>query len=318
MTTLRSLLLAPILVIGIINQSLYAEASGAALWPRPMIVPEPESVSGVAQPVISLGGIWKLNTTPPTDFWANDVDLSAWMDVRVPAEASRFGLPPRTRNYVYKTRFHIPADFAGKRVFIRFEGVTGTARAWVNGTEIDGHHGGFTIWNRDITELVRADGFAWLTVAVEEPTKETSTNTYTGGIIRDVKLLALPANHLTRLHFDTDLDEQFRDATLRVSTSGSLEPTATARVELSLVGPDGRDVALTPSAFDLRADTPDVRIEIPVTDPFKWEAEHPHLYRLRARLVVDGKEQQTLVRNVGFREITLQRQRLGRRLSRLV
>jgi hypothetical protein len=50
-----------------INQSLFADASGAALWPRPMTVPEPESVFGVAQPVISLGGIWKLNATPPTD-----------------------------------------------------------------------------------------------------------------------------------------------------------------------------------------------------------------------------------------------------------
>ncbi|HEX2100312.1 MAG TPA: glycoside hydrolase family 2 TIM barrel-domain containing protein, partial [Candidatus Synoicihabitans sp.] len=190
------------------------------------------------------------------------------------------------------------------------EGVTGNARAWVNGVELDGHHGGFTIWNREITQLVRAGEFAWLTVSVEEPTKETSTNTYTGGIIRDVKLLALPTNHLTRFHLETDLDESFRDATLRVWTAGSLAPGGTARVELTLTAPDGAEVALTPAVLELRAETGDARIDIPVTAPLLWEAEHPHLYRLRARLVVNGREQQTLVRHVGFREITLHGQRL--------
>lgn len=154
------------------------------------------------------------------------------------AQTTRVGLPPRTRAYVYKTRFHVPADFAGKRVLIRFEGVTGTARVWVNGTEIEGHHGGFSIWNGDITDLVAAGESAWLTVAVEEPTKETSTNTYTGGILRDVKLLALPASHLTRLHIDTDLDEDFRDATLRIWMSGVMDTDAPARVELTLTAPE--------------------------------------------------------------------------------
>lgn len=311
MKTVRVLLVAQILVGAIAPQTVGAAPSDDASWPpRPVIVPEPETVAGVAQPVISLAGIWKVDATPPDNFWTDDVDPATWMDIRVPAQASRVGLPPRTQSYAYKTRFHVPADFAGKRIMIRFEGVTGTARAWVNGTEIEGHHGGFTIWNRDITGLVRAGEFAWLTVSVEEPTRETSTNTYTGGIIRDVKLLALPANHLTRLHLDTDLDENFRDATLRVSASGALQANVNAEVELTLVAPDGRDVALAPAKFELRAARPDGRIAIPVANPLKWEAEHPHLYRLRARLLVNGREQHTLVRNVGFREVTVQGRRL--------
>lgn len=190
------------------------------------------------------------------------------------------------------------------------KGLPESARAWVNGVEIDGHHGGFTVWNRDITELVTAGEDAWLTVSVEELTKETSTNTYGGGIIRDVKLLALPANHLTRFHIDTDLDEHFRDATLRVWTAASLRRSVSAKVELTLTAPDGSDVALTPSSFELRSDSSETRIEIPVANPLKWEAEHPQLYRLRARLLVGGREQQTLARNVGFREVSVQGRRL--------
>ena len=32
---------------------------------EPIIIPLPETVKGVANPVISLGGTWKLNAAPP-------------------------------------------------------------------------------------------------------------------------------------------------------------------------------------------------------------------------------------------------------------
>lgn len=83
MKTTRNLLLAPALVVGLFTPPIIAKDSGAAVWPRPTIVPEPVSVAGVAHPVISLSGIWKVNATPRDNYWSNDVDPAAWMDIRV-------------------------------------------------------------------------------------------------------------------------------------------------------------------------------------------------------------------------------------------
>src|SRR5208282_3506837 len=47
-----------------------------AAWPKPTIVPLPNGVPGVSQPLIDLAGTWKLTTSPPSDFWTNAVDPS--------------------------------------------------------------------------------------------------------------------------------------------------------------------------------------------------------------------------------------------------
>ncbi len=47
--------------------------------------------------------------------------------------------------YYYRTKVHIPEDFAGCRCMLRFDGVYGSARVWVDGRYVRGHVGGFTV-----------------------------------------------------------------------------------------------------------------------------------------------------------------------------
>ena len=125
------------------------------VWPRPVIVPPAAVVTGVQNPVILLAGRWQITARPPDGFWSNSVDTTQWAEVVTPGQADRQGIRPAQRNpYVYKTRIAVPADYAGKRVILRFEGVTGTAKAWINGVAIGEHHGGFTVWDQDISDLV--------------------------------------------------------------------------------------------------------------------------------------------------------------------
>lgn len=45
------------------------------------------------------------------------------------------------------------------------------------------------------------------------------------------------------------------------------------------------------------------RVEIPIKNPHKWDAEHPNLYTLRASLVLDGVVVETISEQFGFREV---------------
>jgi hypothetical protein len=272
------------------------------VWPRPVIVPVPATVTGVAKPVISLSGTWKISASLPDDVSSNTVDPSAWAEVVVPGQANRQGVNPGNR-YAYKTKFSVPADFAGQRVLLQFEGVTGSAIVWVNGTVAGRHHGGFTVWDCDITQFVTPGTDAWLTVAVTEPTAQTSTNTYNGGIIRDVKLLALPPTHLTRFNVQTDLDHNYENATLQVWTALAAPATTSAQVVLTLTNPTGQSVPLNLSQISLPPDQPEVITAIPVASPLKWDAEHPNLYTLQASLVIDGHTVETLSKSIGFRQV---------------
>ncbi|MEX2601758.1 MAG: sugar-binding domain-containing protein, partial [Balneolaceae bacterium] len=287
------------------------------LWPRPEIVPVPVEVSGVHDPVVSLNGTWKFNNNPPENFWRNDVEFDSWYDIRVPAQASFHiaGLTLRRNapipSYVYKKVVEIPGEFDGKRVKLRFQGVTGDATVWVNGTEAGTHHGGFTIWNPDITDLVTPGQEAVITVSVHEPASGQSTNTYSGGIIRGVDLIAVPENHITRFHIDSDLDNRYRDAMMNVWVAMAFgNENESAEIRLTMRDPGGEEIALSPSRLELSQGEAERIVPIPVSNPMKWSAEHPHLYTIRADLLVNGSAVQTLERRIGFRKIEIDGQKL--------
>ncbi len=48
--------------------------------------------------------------------------------------------------YLYRKSFTLPADYKGKRVILRFDGVYSHAILSVNGKQVREHHGGFTRW----------------------------------------------------------------------------------------------------------------------------------------------------------------------------
>jgi len=67
---------------------------------------------------------------PQGEFWSDAADVSSWRDVQV--LGARNGMPRGL--LVYRTRFTVPKDFEGKRVILRFDGVSGLAKVWVNPT----------------------------------------------------------------------------------------------------------------------------------------------------------------------------------------
>lgn len=289
------------------------------VWPRPIVRPMPAFTDGVAKPVIPLRGMWKINLTPPDNFASNDVDLSAWRDVRVPGQIDRQGLTNRGGRggasgptpYVYKTKLDIPADFSGKRIYIQFQGVTGTATVWVNGKQVGQPHiGGFTLWDVDITDQVKPGNDNWLTVQVTEPSNNDSSvgSRYPGGIIRNLNLIAVPQEHFTRFNIETDFDARYQDSTMKVWVGAALKNDAA--VALTLTAPDGHKVSLSPGNLDLTAAKSELIADIPVAAPLKWDAEHPNLYTLEASLVENGKTTETISRKIGFRKIVVDGRRL--------
>jgi Glycosyl hydrolases family 2, TIM barrel domain/Glycosyl hydrolases family 2/Glycosyl hydrolases family 2, sugar binding domain len=289
---------------------------GQRLWPRPTIFPVPEVTSDVTQPVVNLAGTWKFTLNPPERFWENGVDSSAWQDIQVPGECVTQGFAiSRDSEYPFKRRVLIPADFRGKRTILRFDGVYSYARLWVNGTFVREHHGGFTTWEADITDSVTPGEPSWITLGVTDRGDEISYGSHyakhsIGGILRDVRLIAVPATHLARLHATTDLDKSYSDALLEVTAAVSFGGGRTASVRLQLEDSQNRQVPLTPSSIALTPADTERTVRISVSAPRHWDAEHPYLYTLKATLVVDNVEGETVSRKLGFRKVELSGNRL--------
>jgi hypothetical protein len=254
-------------------------------------------------PVVSLNGTWKFSMEPPGRFWEDRVDFNGWHDIEVPGECQMQGFAiQHDRPYVYKHRFMVPQDYRGKQVFVDFHGVYSHARVWVNGQFVREHYGGFTRWRCNITEHVKAGTPAVLTVEVTDRADDISYGSgyakhQIGGILRNVELRALPAQHVEQLYFETDLDDNYEDASLKVVYSLAREMPADIGIELY------------DAAGKLKAEKEELGVAstgdivLPVEQPQKWDAEHPNLYKVVVTLRENGRPLLKQVEEIGFREV---------------
>jgi len=261
----------------------------------PVIRPEPASVAGIGSPVVSLNGEWEIS-----------LDMKQWKPVAVPGEPALqgFGIG-YGRSFGYRKRFDIPADFAGAKILLRFHGVYGYVKVFVNDKPVRDHRGGFTIWDCDLTEFVTPGKPAELRMEVTDEKDDISLGSVYAGnciasILRKVQLIALPACHLKRLYLDTDLTDGCKNGSLLIRTRLD-QPGKAAVLRATLTAPDGKTAAtgtfgLTDQWLDGTLGVESVR---------SWDAEHPNLYTLTLVLTEDGTEVAKWTRRVGFRTIKI-------------
>lgn len=295
-------------VFWIVSRAVSEPVPDNTIWPRAFVLPKPKSMAGVRQPVVSLRGQWYLNLAPPSEFWTNSVDPASWDTVQVPMDLQTQNISiTRGNEYAYKQKIKVPAEFAGKRVLLRFEGVTGQTRVWVNGTHIRDHFGGFTAWNCEITDQVSAGSDAWVTLGVTD-TKEGISTFNVGGILRDIKMIAVPYNYVSRFNVETNLDKSYKDAVLRVWAAIDFHSNLPVRIAFVLKNPQGQPISLSPASVDLRTGNNEAILAIPIRSPVKWDAEHPNLYTLEGHLYSGKTQLEVVSRQIGFRKI----ERMGR------
>lgn len=262
----------------------------------------PSTLEGVRQPVLSLSGTWKFKYSPK----------SRWTTIKVPGEVAMQGFAiEHDKPFLYKKTFVVPADYAGKQIILRFDGVYSQARLSVNGKFVREHQGGFTRWETDVTPLVRVGKTNEIEVEVTDRLDEISyASGYAhhpiGGILRDVTLFALPTSHLYDVGVETRLDSLYQDADLRFACG--FAGAQGAEVELKLKDPKGQTVQLSPGRFPL-VDGQNL-FSLSVKNPLKWDAEHPHLYTLDVTVYKDKKEISGFSRKVGFRDVKIKGNRM--------
>lgn len=262
----------------------------------------PAWVEGVRQPVISLNGQWRFKPSAQ----------GRWTTLAVPGEAAMQGYAiEHDKPFFYRREFSVPADYAGHRVVLRFDGVYSHARLSVNGRYVREHHGGFTRWETDITPYVKPGRRNTVELQVTDRLDDISyasgyAHHPVGGILRDVTVFALPEDHIADCHVETPLDSLCRDAHLRLSCT--YRGAGGARLDMTLTAPDGATTPAENDAATLREGGN--TLERHVRNPLKWDAEHPNLYRLTLTLRRNGKALCRYERNVGFREVRVDGNRL--------
>ncbi len=244
-------------------------------------------------------------------FYANP---SSILNSRVPEWALAIPLTvPRDDNPTgcYRLRFTKPVLWAGHEIFIRFEGVDSAFHLWVNGVPV-----GYSQDSRLPAEfrltpyLLPGENILAVRVYRWSDGSYLEDQDYwrLSGIFRAVTLWAAPAFHLWDYAATTELDGDYRHATLAVNAvvrNMGLAAAAGA-VELQLfaggtqLGATQQPLALAPEAKG------EVALMLPVSAPALWSAETPALYT--ALLILKDAQGQPLQverARVGFRKVEI-------------
>ncbi|HEX8348296.1 MAG TPA: glycoside hydrolase family 2 TIM barrel-domain containing protein, partial [Actinoplanes sp.] len=239
-------------------------------------------------------GAWSTIPTP-SNWECHGFGTYTWGWNLVPNEIGR-----------YRHSFTPPTTWAGRRVFLVFEGVMTDTQVWVNGTSAGRRHqGGFYRFRHDVTSLLRLGQVNLLEVTVDKDSIDNSVNDAErrgdywnfGGIFRPVTLQAFPAGRIDRVAVNAQASGAF---TADVYLAGV---SAAGRVVGQLKRLDGTNVG---SEFSVSVASGASRATLSTTlsGAALWTAETPNLYRVEFRLVTGaGALLHTVTERFGFRTI---------------
>ena len=275
---------------------------------------------------MSLNGNWKFSWAGRPqdrvmDFWKTDFDDADWHLIDVPScvEMRGYGCPGYTNvryphkmewpkildrdtgkpdyNPVssYRTRFTVPASWAGRRVILRFDGVYSAYYVWVNGKKVGYAEDSKLPSEFDITDAIdipapgtRHQAPSTNTLAAEVyrwcdgSYLEDQDMFRFSGIFRDVTLWSMPKDGIWDFSVKTSVDGR-----LEVKVEGEGEQ----RMELSLYDADKKKVG------NLQRSPSSQTFTLSLTAPHLWSAEKPYLYTL-----VVKKGDDIRMKRVGFKE----------------
>lgn len=273
---------------------------------------------------MTLNGTWRFNwvrdaESRPTDFWKVKYDDSKWNDMQVPGvwEINGYGDPiyvnvgyawrghfqnnppsvPTKDNHVgsYRKEIVVPESWDGKDIIAHFGSITSNIYLWVNGKYVGYSEDSKLEAEFDLTKylkpgkknLIAFQTFRWC----DGTYLEDQDFFRFSGVGRDCFLYARSKKRIEDIRVTPTLDNEYKNGSLQVK----LSLKGKAPVTLELLDANGKQVASTKANGD-------GTYNMDVKNPYKWSAENPYLYTLKATMQGNNE---IIPINVGFRKIEL-------------
>ena len=278
---------------------------------------------------MSLNGMWKFHWVkdadqrPMTDFYKVGFNDKGWATMQVPGmwEMNGYGDPvyidsgyawrnqhpnnppyvPEENNHVgtYRKEITLPSEWKGREIMAHFGSVTSNMYLWVNGqfvgysedSKLEAEFN-LTKYLKPGKNLIVFQVFRWC----DGTYLEDQDLFRFSGVARDCYLYTRTINHIEDIRVTPDLDAQYKDATLRVD----IQMKGKGTVDLKLLDKAGKEVASSQVKGSGKQS-----VTLSVSNPAKWTAETPNLYKLVANLSENGKVIESNPIQVGFRKVEM-------------
>ncbi len=190
--------------------------------------------------------------------------------------------------YTYEKTFTAPAEWAGKEVWLRFEGIYKNSTVSINGKKAGERPYGYVPFEVKADGLLNMGGENTVTVKVDN-SKLPNSRWYSGsGIYRPVSVIVGNPNHIDwqGVHITT---LSYKPARIKVETA----VTGSGEIAVTILDPDGKKVASGLGAS----------LELEIPQAKLWSDETPSLYTCHVTLTADGVLSDEVTESFGIRKI---------------
>ena len=211
----------------------------------------------------------------------------------------------------YSRRLGIPAAYAGKRLFLKFEGAGSEAEVFVNGRGVGSHKGAYNSFVIEITPYVTPGDTCSVAVVCNNSQRLDIApqggdfNQY-GGLYRDAWLIVTEDACITPLYYgstgvlvsQTRVDERLASIRADIHLS-SLSGYNGCEIDFSVLDASGRKVVDRPGVL-VHGDRATIVADI--AEPHLWNGrQDPYLYKTVTVLKRDGVEIDRVEEEIGLR-----------------
>ena len=279
----------------------------------------------------SIGGIWSFNWVENADkapalFYRPDFDDSSWGTMPVPGiwELNGYGDPvytntpypwhkffknnppyvPVEQNHIgsYRRMIEVPAEWAGKDIFVHIGSATSNVTLWINGREVGYSEDSKLEAEFDITRYVKPGEENLFAMRIyrwcDGSYLEDQDFWRLSGIGRDCYIYARDKRRISDVKITPDLVNDYQDGRLDVKVSVT---KGVKSVRFTLTDAAGNEVANRNCAVAKGG----VATVFEVSAPKKWSAEEPNLYRLAVEASDGDDVIEATGFHVGFRKVEI-------------
>lgn len=270
---------------------------------------------------VLIDGNWKFLRKDQTGAQATAFDDASWSEVKLPHTFNATDGQDGGNNYYrgvgwYRRHYTLPAEAAGKRVYLQFDGANVVSDVYVNGTLLGQHRGGFSRFRFDATAALKAGADNVIAVKVSNANAGDvppldADFTFFGGLYRDVHVLVTDTVHLDVLDYAssgvyldttevTAASAKLR-ARVRVQNDGAAEQAVT--ITTTLVRADGTvEATLSATGSVPAGKAQEFASTTTLAKPHLWNGvEDPYVYTAYVQVQAGSKLTDWVTSPLGFR-----------------
>jgi beta-galactosidase len=248
---------------------------------------------------LSMDQDWLFSLDNPSGAEVPEFNDSTWRNVDVPHDWSIEG-PFDDKNPAggaggflptgigwYRKHFTLPVRYAGKRVFIEFDGIMANSDVWINGVHLGKRPYGYVSFIYELTDHLSFGNYKTNVLAVRaDNAAQPASRWYSGaGIYRHVRLTIADAFHIADwATFVSSPQVSSNKALIHVQSAvtNQSQMHSDISVHWSVISSTGRSVLEVDSepkrVFSLAS--AEFQREFEIRNPKLWNLDHPALYSL--------------------------------------